>query len=106
VLFPCAVDRTHSPFERQDSHPVTILIVACAPEPSPRIVISTTSGLTPKVAASGWNLTLGARAETPPEAHVPSPRPCQLADVPNVSGGGLPTQVRCVPRPELHRGGC
>ena len=38
------------------------------------------------------NLTLGARAETPPEAHVPSPRPCQLADVPNVSGGGLPTQ--------------
>ena len=44
--------------------------------------------------------------ETPPEAHVSSPRPCQLADVPNVSGVGLPTQVRCVPRPELHRGGC
>jgi len=33
-------------------------------------------------------------------------RGTRLADVPNVSGGGLPTQVRCVPRPELHRGGC
>ena len=37
---------------------------------------------------------------------MPSPRPCQLAGVPNVSGGGLPTQVRRVRRLELHRGGC
>src|SRR5712691_1825880 len=46
------------------------------------------------------------RAETPPEAYVSPPRPCQLADVLNISGGGLPAQVRCVARPELHRGGC